>query len=80
MLAHDRYSLRNEIDGLFPSRPEPLLPKKAADIFQSHLINGFEVALEQGLHPAEALAMVLCWASSELVRIRLDQTRDSAKI
>ncbi len=75
MLTRDGYCLRTEIDGLFPGRPEPLVPKKVADLLQSHLISGFETALEQGLHPSDALALILCWASSELVRVRQDQTR-----
>ena len=75
MVARDGYCLWNEIDGLFPGRPEPLIPKKAADILQSHLISGFEKAVEQGLHPADALSLVLSWASSEMARIRLDLPR-----
>ncbi len=80
MLVRDGYFLRNKIDGLFPCRPEPMVHKNAADILQAHLISGFETALEQGMHPADALAVVLSWASSEMMRIGRDQAREPAKI
>jgi hypothetical protein len=79
MLVREGYCVRDEINGLFPGRAEPLVSKKAADVLQSHLISGYETALEQGMDPADALSLVLCWASTELVRIRLDQTREPAK-
>jgi hypothetical protein len=76
MLAHEGHRLNSEIDGLFPRRAEPQVPKKAADVLQSRLISGFEEAVEQGMHPADALAIVLSWASSELARIGIDQARE----
>jgi hypothetical protein len=69
--------VRSDIEALFPGQPEPLLPKRAADILQSHLINGFETALEQGMRPADALAVVLGWVSSEMVRIGSEKTGNS---
>ena len=64
----------SDIEALFPSEPEPLVSKKAADKLQSHLINGFETALDQGMRPGDALAVILCWVSSEMVRIGSDKT------
>ncbi len=75
MLVRDGYCLQSAIEGLFPGRPQPLVPKKVADLLQSHLISGFETALEQGLHPSDALALILCWASSELMRMKEDQAK-----
>lgn len=69
MQVQEGYRLRNEIEGLFSRRQEPAAPKKAADILQSHLISGFEAAVEQGMHPADALAIVLSWAAAELSRV-----------
>ncbi|MBI4723753.1 MAG: hypothetical protein HY765_01645 [Rhodomicrobium sp.] len=61
-----------EIEELFPSQAAPLISKKAADKLQSHMITGFEAALDQGMRPLDALALILCWVSSEMVRIRLE--------
>ncbi len=77
MLVRNGHRVRSDIEALFPGQPEPLLPKRAADILQSHLINGFETALEHGMRPADALAVVLCWVSSEMVRIGLEKTGNS---
>ncbi len=74
MLVRNGHCTLSEIEALFPGHPEPLVPKKAADKLQSHLINGFETALDQGMRPADALAVVLCWVSSEMVRIGSDKT------
>ncbi len=74
MLADSEcFMRRNGADELFPSRPQPLIPKKAADMLESHLITGFEAALEQGVKPADALALVLSWVSSEMVRLGVDR-------
>lgn len=77
MLVRNGYPVRGDIEALFPGQPDPLLSKKAADRLQSHLINGFETALEQGMRPSDALAIVLCWVSSEMVRIGSDKTGSS---
>ena len=77
MLVRNGHRVRNDIEALFPYQPEPQLPKKAADLLQSHLINGFETAIEQGMRPADALAVVLSWVSSEMVRIGSEKTGKS---
>lgn len=77
MLIPSGYYIQNEIEGLFPCDPKPLVPKKAADVFQSSLIDGFEAALEQGMQPADALAVVLRWVSSEMVRLGTEQANGS---
>ena len=74
MLVRKGRCTPSDIEALFPGQPEPLVPKKAADNLQSHLIDGFETALDQGMRPADALAVVLCWVSSEMVRIGSDKT------
>jgi predicted deacylase len=73
MLVRNGHCTLSDIEALFPGQPEPLVPKKAVDILQSHLINGFETALDQGMRPGDALAVVLCWVSSEMVRIGSDK-------
>ena len=77
MLVSNGYRVRTDIEALFPGQPEPLLPRKAADILQSHLINGFETALEQGMRPADALAVILSWVSSEMARVGSEKTGSS---
>jgi hypothetical protein len=69
MLARNGHCKPSDIEALFPGQPEPQIPRKAAELLQSHLIDGFEAALDQGMRPADALAVVLCWVSSEMVRI-----------
>lgn len=44
-----------------------------ADALQSNIINAFEAAIDQGMRPADALAVILTWMSSEMVRIQADQ-------
>jgi len=66
-----------EIDDLFPIPPQPLVPKKAAEVLQSHMIEGFEAALDRGMQPMDALAAVLSWVSSEMARIRVEQASGS---
>jgi hypothetical protein len=71
MLVHEEYHTRlREAEELFPGRAQPLVPKKAADLLQSHVISGFEAALEQGMHPMDALASILSWVSTEMGRVR----------
>jgi hypothetical protein len=69
MLVGKGHSTPGDIEALFPRHPEPLVPKKAAERLQSHLIGGFETALDQGMRPADALAVILSWASAEMARI-----------
>ena len=40
-----------------------------ADALQSNIINAFEAAIDQGLRPTDALAVILSWMSSEMMRI-----------
>ncbi len=71
MLVHEEYHTRlSAAEELFPCRAQPLVPKIAADTLQSHVISGFEAALEQGMHPMDALASILSWVSSEMGRVR----------
>ncbi len=69
MLVRKGHCTQSDIEALFPGHPEPLVPKKAVELLQSHLIFGFEAALDQGMRPADALAVILCWVSSEMVRV-----------
>jgi hypothetical protein len=62
-----------ELDELFPSHPQPLMTKKAADLLQSRVIHSFETAIDQGMPPLEALSAILSWASLEMGRIQLDR-------
>ncbi|MGO9544798.1 MAG: hypothetical protein ACLPPF_08395 [Rhodomicrobium sp.] len=62
-----------EFEDLFPSRPQHPASKKAADVLLSRVISGFEAAVEQGVQPMDALALILNWVSSEMVRIQLEQ-------
>jgi hypothetical protein len=73
MLVRNGHHVRIAIEALFPGEPQSLLPRRAADLLQSHLISGFETALEQGMRPADALALVLCWVSTEMARIGSDK-------
>ncbi len=68
-----------EFDELFPLHPQPLVPKKAADYLQSHIISGFETALDQGMPPLDALSTILGWVSSEIARVKLDAAGSSAR-
>ncbi|MGO9485500.1 MAG: hypothetical protein ACLPX9_13080 [Rhodomicrobium sp.] len=77
MLVHNEHAIRSDIEALFPGHPEPMIPKKAADKLQSHLINGFETALDQGIPPEDALAIVLRWVSTEMLRIGSERPGNS---
>jgi hypothetical protein len=61
-----------DLDELFPSHPQPLMAKKAADILQSRVIHSFEAALDEGMQPLEALYAIMAWITSEMGRIHLD--------
>jgi hypothetical protein len=57
---------------------EPRVPgDELADALQSQLINAFEAAIYQGMRPMDALAVMLSWMSSEMMRIQADQTNRS---
>jgi hypothetical protein len=55
-------------DELFPC-PSPSVKNAGAEALQSRLIYAFESAIFQGMHPCDALAVILDWASSELNRV-----------
>lgn len=61
MLDHDRTDLFQGFDGDRPT-PEP------RDELKSALIAGYEQALEQGMTPSHALAVILSWAAEECER------------
>jgi hypothetical protein len=72
-------SLRNElratprdVDALFPGNPQPLIAEHVSDMLQSQLTNAFEAALCEGMLPTDALAVMLSWMSSEMMRIQVD--------
>lgn len=44
-----------------------------ADVLQSKIINAFEAAIEQGMLPVDALAAIVSWISSEMMRLHADQ-------
>lgn len=50
--------------------------RNVADDLKSLLIQGYELALERGLTPYGAIAIVLSWAADETCR--LDNPRDAA--
>ena len=54
----------------------PHLPAdKLADALQSRVINAFEAAIDQGMSPTDALAAILAWMSTEMMRIQADQAK-----
>ncbi len=69
MLVRNGPCSLSDIEALFPGNPKPLVSKKAAELLQSHLIDGFEAAVDRGMRPADALAVIMHWVSSEMVRI-----------
>lgn len=74
MALHDAsYATTTEIEELFPCCPRSLVSDKATNLLQSHLITGFEAALELGMPPQDALAIILSWVSTELGRAELEQ-------
>jgi hypothetical protein len=57
---------------------EPRMPgDKLADALQSQVINAFEAAIYQGMRPMDAMAVILSWMSSEMMRIQADQENRS---
>jgi hypothetical protein len=58
---------------------EPRAPgDKLADALQSQVINAFEASIYQGMRPMDALAVILSWMSSEMMRIQADQANRSS--
>ena len=67
---------QNETDDCCPG--EQRVPgDKLADALQSQVINAFEAAIYQGMRPMDALAVILSWMSSEMMRIQADQVNRS---
>jgi hypothetical protein len=54
---------------LFGDIPKQIYPADVADAFKSCLIEGYERAVESGLQPLDALAIVLIWAADEIRRL-----------
>ena len=68
MLDHDRTDLFQRFDD---HRTVP----QARDALKNALIAGYEQALEQGLTPSRALAVILSWAAEECDRLYADARR-----
>jgi hypothetical protein len=76
-LRESRLTSQNETDDCCPG--EPRVPAdKLADALQSQIINAFEAAIYQGMRPMDALAVILAWMSSEMMRIQADQANRSS--
>lgn len=76
-LRESRLTSQKETDDCCPR--EPRAPgDKLADALQSQIINAFEAAIYQGMHPTDALAVILTWMSSEMTRIQADQAKRSS--
>ncbi len=68
MLLHA--NVQQEIlENLFPRKSGDPVFGKAEEALRSHMIEGFEEALENGMPPMEALGHVLNWAATEMARI-----------
>jgi len=68
---------QNETDGGCPGKPRAPADT-LADALQSQIINAFEAAIYQGMRPMDALAVILAWMSSEMMRIQADQANRSS--
>ena len=67
---------QNKTDDCRPG--EPRVPgDQLADALQSQVISAFEAAIYQGMRPMDALAVILSWMSSEMMRIQADQASRS---
>ena len=57
---------------------EPRVPgDKLADALQSQVINAFEAAIYEGMRLMDALAVILSWMSSEMMRIKAEEANRS---
>jgi len=52
---------------------------KITDALQSQIIDAFETAIYQGMRPIDALAVILSWMSSEMMRIQGEQGNRPAR-
>jgi len=55
------------IDSVSPVRPEH--DDEALDVLQSHIIEGFEKAIDLGMAPMQAITHILDWIAEEKARI-----------
>jgi len=76
-LRETSFTQQCETDDFCPGRTQPAA-EKLADTLQSQLINAFETAIDQGMQPMDALAVILSWVSSEMLRIQSDQAGRSS--
>jgi hypothetical protein len=67
-----------EEETLFPRRSDSLRPAMAEEALHSHMIIGFEEALDLGMSPVDALSHVLHWVASEMARLNSKQQTDGA--
>ena len=67
---------QNETDDCHTGKPR-VPGDKLADALQSQVINAFEAAIYQGMRPMDALAVMLSWMSSEMMRIQAEQANRS---
>jgi hypothetical protein len=77
-LPNDCLTTHYVVEELFPGNPQQLIASELVDALQSHLTNGFEAALHDGMQPMDALAVILSWVSSEMMRTKPDQVRGLA--
>ena len=56
-----------------------LQQEKVAEMLQSQLIHAFETAIYQGMQPMDALAIILSWMASEMVRIQADLPKQTSR-
>ena len=61
--------MRILIEGLLPIMPSAALSSEP-DVFRSALIVCFEEAVERGLSPKDAIAIVLDWVAGECARLK----------
>ena len=73
-LSESCLTSQNETDDCRTGKPRE---DKLADALQSQVINAFEAAIYQGMRPMDALAVMLSWMSSEMMRIQAEQANRS---
>jgi hypothetical protein len=50
-------------------------PAAVIERLEESLIESFEEAIDDGLHPAEAIACILYWAAGESLRMKLEERK-----
>ena len=76
-LRHDCPLTPHVVEELFPQDPQPLISNNVVELLQSQLTDAFETALRQGIQPMDALAVIVSWVSSEMMRSKPDQGSSS---